>query len=227
MDKVGVLLPAYNEEKNIQIVIKEAKKHLPNSKIVVVDDGSTDKTFELARKMNVKVIRHEKNKGKGEALKTGFNYFLSEFPVDFLIVADADRQYRLEDAPKLLEVLKKQKADYVTGYRIPKDVPFANRFGNFIWRKLFNFFFGLKLKDSNCGFIGLNSNAIKKIKNIHGGYIIENSMLADAVRNNLKIQQVPVRVFYGKRKIIKYARMFFGVLIFILIEGFKFKLGIR
>jgi glycosyltransferase involved in cell wall biosynthesis len=226
MSKIGVLLPAYNEEKNIRIVINEAKRFLPNSKIVVVDDGSIDKTYELAKKTGVTVIRHEVNRGKGEALKTGFNFF-SKVYVDYVIVADTDRQYRLEDATKILEALENQKADYVTGYRIPSDVPFANRVGNFIWRKLFNFFFGLKLKDSNCGFIGLNRNALKKIRNIHGGYIIENSMLIDCVRNNLKVVQVPVKVFYGKRKIRKFAKMFFGVLIFILIEGFKYRLGIK
>lgn len=226
MSKVGILFPAYNEEKNIKIVIEEAKKYLPNSKILVVDDGSTDKTFELASRMGVDVLRHEKNKGKGEALKTGFKYFLNQ-PVDFVIVCDTDRQYRVEESIKILEALKENKGDFVTGYRNPKDIPYANRMGNFIWRTLFNFLFGTNYKDTNCGFIGLNKIALKKIKKIHGGYIIENSMLTDCIRNNLKVFQVPVRVHYGKRIIRKFARMFFGVLIFILIEGFKYRLGIK
>lgn len=62
MVKIGILLPAYNEEKNIQAVIRDAKKFLPNSKIVVVDDGSNDRTFELVKRMNVLILRHEKNR---------------------------------------------------------------------------------------------------------------------------------------------------------------------
>lgn len=159
-------------------------------------------------------------------MKTGFSYFLEE-STDFVIVADADRQYNLEEAPKILKPALDGKADLVTGYRLPRDIPFANRFGNFIWRNLFNFFFGTNFRDTNCGFVCLNRNALKKIKNIHGGYIIENSMLADAVKNKLKVIQVPVRVHYAKRKIRKFAKMFFGVLIFILVEGFRYRLGIK
>lgn len=225
--KIGVLLPAYNEEKNIQIVIKEAKKYLPNAKIVVVDDGSIDRTYELAKKEGAIVLKHEKNRGKGEALKTGFNYFLENPKIDAVVVADTDRQYRLEDVPNFLKVLESGEVDYATGYRVPKQIPFANRLGNFIWRSLFNFFFKIKLKDCSCGFIGLNRNALKKMKNIRGGYIIESSMLADCVKTKLRIKQVPVRVFYGKRKFTKFARMFFGVLVFILFEGFKYRLGVK
>jgi glycosyltransferase involved in cell wall biosynthesis len=221
MKKLGVLLPAYNEEKNIRIVIREVKNLLPNAKIVVVDDGSTDRTYELAKREKVVVLRHNVNKGKGEALKTGLNFF-RKFKVNYVIIADADRQYTIKDAPKFLEALK--NFDLVMGFRIPSHVPYANRLGNFMWRKLFNFFFSTKLKDSNCGYIGLNEKALKRIKNIHGGYIIENAILVEAIRKGLKVAQVPVRVKYGKRRIAKFARMFFGVLFFIIKEGLKFKL---
>ncbi len=221
MEKVGILFPAYNEEKNIRGVIKDAKKVLPNATIVVVDDGSTDRTYELAKKEKVIVLRHFVNKGKGEALKTGLDFF-RRAGVSYVIVADADRQYSIKDATKFLGALK--NADLVTGYRIPSDVPYANRMGNFIWRLLFNFFFDVKLKDSNCGYIGFNKKALRKIKDIHGGYIIENAILADAIRKKLKISQVPVKVKYRKRRIVKFARMFFGVLFFIVKEGMKYRL---
>lgn len=221
MEKVGVLFPAYNEEKNIRKVIRDAKKIFPNASIIVVDDGSTDRTYELAKREKVIVLRHPVNRGKGEALKTGLGFF-REAKVSYVIVADADRQYSIEDAPKILKALK--NADLVMGYRIPSQVPYANRMGNFIWRKLFNFFFWTKLKDSNCGYLGLNKKALKEISNICGGYIIENAMLANSIEKGLKIAQVPVRVKYKKRKIAKFARMFFGVLFFIVKEGIKYRL---
>lgn len=225
MSKLGILLPAYNEEKNIQIVIKEAKKYLPTSKVVVIDDGSTDRTSELASGMGATVLTHGRNLGKGEALKTGFEYF-SNKPIDFIIVSDTDRQYRLKDAIKILRALENKKGDLVSGYRNPHDIPYANRAGNFIWRSLFNLLFGTKYKDIGCGFIGLNRNALRKIRNIGGGYIIESSIFANCAKKKLKVFQVPVKVSYGKRKIRKFARMFFGVLVFILIQGLKHRLQI-
>jgi glycosyltransferase involved in cell wall biosynthesis len=227
MNKIGILLPAYNEEKNIQIVIREAKKILPNSTIVVVDDGSKDKTSELAKKSKVMVIRHDINKGKGEALNTGFKYFSKKKEIDYIIIADTDRQYQIKEADKILKPLEEGEADYVTGYRISRKIPYANRMGNFIWRVFFNLLFKTHLKDVSCGFIGMKKTTLRKMKNIQGGYIIESSMLRDVIKNKLRIKQVPVRVVYKKRRIIKYAKMFFGVLFFILVEGFKFRLGIK
>jgi glycosyltransferase involved in cell wall biosynthesis len=221
MERIGVLFPAYNEEKNIRAVIKDAKKVLPRATIVVVDDGSTDRTYELAKKEKVIVLRHFVNKGKGEALKTGLDFF-RRAGISYAIIADADRQYSIKDAPKFLDALK--NADIVTGCRIPSQIPYANRMGNFIWRLLFNFFFGTKLKDSNCGYLGFNKKALRRIKEVHGGYIIENAILADAVKKKLKIAQVPVKVKYRKRRIPKFAKMFFGVLFFILKEGIKYRL---
>jgi len=116
MERIGVLFPAYNEEKNIRAVIKDAKKVLPRATIVVVDDGSTDRTYELAKKEKVIVLRHFVNKGKGEALKTGIDFF-RRAGISYAIIADADRQYSIKDAPKFLDALK--NADIVTGCRIP------------------------------------------------------------------------------------------------------------
>jgi glycosyltransferase involved in cell wall biosynthesis len=220
--KIGVLLPAYNEEKNIQAVIREAKKYLPKAKIVVVDDGSTDKTYELAKKEKVVVLRHEVNKGKGEAIKTGFKYF-SKIPVDFVIIADTDRQYLLEDAPKLLEPLKNGEADFVMGYRDFKNVPFRHKLGNFVWRTFFNFLFGTNLKDTNCGYVALTKDVMKKVK-VHGGYIIENAFLNECLKNNFRITQVPVKVVYREKSgILRGIRMVLGVLIFIIKEGIKYR----
>ena len=220
------LVPAFNEEKNIKELIRRLKKQ--NVKIIVVDDGSTDSTSSIAKKLGVTLLRHEKNKGKGETIKTGFNYLLKNHSdAKLIVLVDADMQYLPEDVGKILKPLEDGEADFVTGYRNPKSVPYANRIGNFGWRVLFNLLFGTKLKDTNCGYVGMTKEAMKKIKNIHGGYIIENTMLRDAVKNKLRIKQVPVEVVYGKRRVGKFAKMFFGVLIFIIVEGMKFRFGIE
>jgi glycosyltransferase involved in cell wall biosynthesis len=224
--KIGVLLPAFNEEKNIRIVIKDVKKYIPDSKIVVVDDGSTDRTNELARQTGVIVLTHKVNKGKGDALNTGFEYFLKQRPeVDAIIVADTDRQYSIDEIVKILEPLQKEEADFVMGYRNWRKVPYANAMGNFIWRFFFNFFFKTNLKDTNCGYIGLTRKAVKKIGRVYGGYIIENIMIRDLIKNGMRIKQVPVTVKYRGVNVTHFSRMFFGILVFIVVEGIKYRLS--
>jgi glycosyltransferase involved in cell wall biosynthesis len=221
------LIAAFNEEENIEEVILRLRKH-KNVNIIVIDDGSTDSTPEIVKKLGAILVRHETNRGKGEAIKTGFDYILENRPeAKYVVLIDADMQYFPEDADKILKPLEEGEADYVIGYRKPNEIPYANRLGNFGWKLFFNLLFNTNLKDTNCGYVGMTKEAMKKIRNIHGGYIIENTMLRDAIKNNLKIKQVPVRVVYKQRKIRKFARMFFGVLIFIVVEGLKFRLGIE
>lgn len=229
MNKIGILLPAYNEEKNIQIVIKETKKILPNSTIVVVDDGSTDRTNELAKKSEVVVLEHKSNRGKGEALKTGFKYFVKCSKLNFVVIADTDRQYQIKEAIKLLKPLEDAEADFVTGYRNFTEVPFRHKLGNFVWRKFFNILFGTNFRDTNCGYMALTKGAMKKIKDvIHGGYIIENSIFIGAIKNKFRIKQVPVTVIYKRKSgVARGINVVLTVFIFIVLEGLKFRIGIK
>lgn len=221
--KAVALIPAYNEEKTIKKVILEIRQIglIP----IVVDDGSTDKTYEIVKNMKVSVVKHDKNKGKGATLNTGFEYILKNFSdLEFIVIVDADMQYSPKESIKLLKLLENGEADFVMGFRQWKNVPYANKIGNFGWRFLFNLLFETHLRDTNCGFIALNKKAIKKIGKVHGGYIIENTMLIHAIKENLRVKQVPVNVKYGKKRVSHFARMFFGILIFISIEGFKYRL---
>jgi len=219
------LVPAYNEESTIEEVIARLKGL--NLDPIVVDDGSTDKTSETAKKSGVKVIRHLENKGKGETLKTGFEYILKNYPdVEDVVVVDSDMQYSPEESLKLLNPLN-EGTDFVMGYRNWRTVPFRNRLGNFVWRTTFNLLFKTNLKDTNCGFMALSRKAISKMGRAYGGYIIENMMLVDALKNKLNIKQVPVSVKYKKgdkgRSIIGGIRIVIGCLIFIMREGIKYR----
>jgi len=221
------LIPAHNEEKTIQKVISHLKSINLNS--IVIDDGSVDKTNKLAKKSGALVIRHDENKGKGEALKTGFEYILKNLlDVESLVIVDADLQYSAKESIKLLKPLEEKEADFVMGYRNWRTVPFRNRLGNFVWRTTFNLLFKTRLKDTNCGFMALSRKAMSKMGRAYGGYIIENMMLIGALKNELKIKQVPVSVRYkkknGKRSIVRGIRVVLGCLIFIMWEGFKYRL---
>ncbi|MGC8812782.1 MAG: glycosyltransferase family 2 protein [Candidatus Aenigmatarchaeota archaeon] len=223
--KVFSLIPAYNEEKTIFEVVRRVKK----LKIfpIVIDDNSSDKTNELAKKAGAIVLRHNVNKGKGEALKTGFEYLKKRKDIEALVLLDADLQYPPEEAIKLLAPIKSGEAEFVTGYRNFKSLPFRHRLGNFVWRNSFNLFFGTKFKDTNCGLMAIAGNRIKTLsKAVYGGYIIENALFIEALKNKLKIKQVPVKVFYKKKSgVLRGVRVVLGVLIFILKEGIKFRLS--
>ena len=224
MKKHVVLVPAFNEEKNIREVIYHLKKH-PHVDIIVIDDGSKDRTAEIARKHKVILIRHEFNKGKGEAIKTGINYIFKHHPAEYIALIDADMQYHPSEAIKLLAPLERNEADFVSGFRIPKHIPYANRMGDGGWKWLFNLLFGTNFYDTNCGLIAFNRKAARTIlRNTYGGYIIENAIKIIVVQHNLRIAQVPVNVRYGKRRVVKFARMFFGNSFFIFIEGIKYRI---
>ncbi|MEM5855489.1 MAG: glycosyltransferase family 2 protein [Candidatus Aenigmatarchaeota archaeon] len=219
------LIPAYNEEENIEEVVKRIKKCglVP----IVIDDCSKDRTFELAKKAGALVLRHEVNKGKGEAIKTGISFLLKRYVVDNVVVIDADLQYSPEESLKLIKPLEEGKADFVMGKRDWSKVPFMHRFGNFLWRFFFNFFFEQRLSDTNCGFVAFSRKAMEKLKDqVHGGYILEDEMLIAMVKNRLKITQVPVEVIYKKTSsFLRGVRMVLGILIFVVREGLKYKIS--
>ena len=224
MEKIA-LIPAYNEEKTIGEVVERLEKVGIAS--LVVDDGSKDKTSSLAEKAGVIVIKHKKNSGKGESIKTGFDFILKNLKeVEYVLLIDADLQCLPEEANKVLEPLVNKRADFVMGFRNWKSVPFRHRLGNSVWRFFFNFLFSTKLKDTNCGYMALTKEAIEQIKYIRGGYIIENHILSHIIKNGLRIEQVPVNIIYrNKSKAKRGVRMVLGVLWFIIKEGAKYKLN--
>ncbi len=216
-----VLIPAYNEEKNIKEVVSRVRKigYTP----LVVDDCSKDRTSEIAKKAGAIVLRHKTNGGKGEAIQTGFKHVFERLKAKYIILLDADLQYKPEDAPKLIKKLKSGEADFVMGYRDWSSVPFRHRFGNLVWRFFFNLLFGTKMKDTNCGFMAMTIGTAKKLKG-GGGYIIDNYIVSQIVKNKLRIGQVPVTIYYKhKSGTLRGLRMVGGVLIFILKEGLKYR----
>ena len=221
------LVPTYNNEEDIGEVVKRLKR-LKGVQSIIIDDGSRDKTYKIIKNLGMKILRHDYNKGKGEAIKTGFEYVLKhDSGIKYVVLIDADMQYLPDDMPKLLKPLKDGKADFVIGSRNWSNVPFRHRLGNFVWRSTFNLMFGTNLTDTNCGYMALTKRSVEKVKNVHGGYIIENKMIADAVRSGLRIRQVPVRIFYRhKSKVPRGIRVVTGVLIFIVKQGIKYRLGI-
>jgi len=220
---IYAIIPAFNEEENIKEVILRTKKYV--NKIIVIDDGSKDKTSAVAKKAGAIVLSHKKNKGKGEGIRTAIS-FLKNKKYDYVVIIDADLQMYPEDTPKIIKKLK-SGYDFVMGSRDMKTLPFRHRLGNLVWRTSFNIMFGSDMSDTNCGFIGFSKKTASKLRFV-GGYIIETTMIASAIRNNLKVTNVPVRVKYHQiSKVSRGMRVVTGVLISIIVDGIKYRLGIR
>ena len=190
-----VIIPAYNEEKYIKEVIRNTKKYAKN--IIVVDDGSNDDTSAIAEEENVIVLRHNVNLGKGAALKTGCDYALKS-EAENIIVIDADGQHN----PEKIDTFRKEISgnDIVFGYReLSRSMPFVLRFGNLVINKITSLLYGMKLKDTQCGYRAFTAEAYKKIRWQSSDYSMESEMIANAGKHHLKYREVPIKTIYGDK----------------------------
>ncbi|MHA1616384.1 MAG: glycosyltransferase family 2 protein [Candidatus Njordarchaeales archaeon] len=188
-------IPAYNEEKTIAKVVLLTKKYV--DKVVVVDDGSTDMTAEIAEALGAEVIRHKENKGYGAALQTIFHKARRE-DADILVILDADGQHDPSEIPKLIEPIMKGKADIVIGSRFlgKTDAKKYRLMGVKMLTKATNILMKAELTDAQSGFRAYNKKAIQLIRPTEDGMGASVEILSQAIDNNLKIVEVPITIRY-------------------------------
>jgi glycosyltransferase involved in cell wall biosynthesis len=194
-DKLFVIIPAHNEQKHIGLVIEKVKKYTKN--IIVVDDGSTDNTFNIAKNEKITVLRHIINTGKGAALKTGCIYALKK-GAEKLIFIDADGQHEPKEIPRFLKELK--NAEIVFGSRtFNEKMPVIFKFGNKVINSLNKLLFGIKLRDTQSGYRAIRADAYKKIKWNSSDYSVEAEMVAKAGKKKLKYKEIGIKTIYSDR----------------------------
>lgn len=195
--KIFIIIPAYNEEKRIAKVLKNAKSSkLP---IIVIDDGSEDKTFLVAKKSGVEVLRHKINLGKGAAMKTGAEAAFS-MGANAVIFMDSDGQHRASDLPKFIKALKSGKYDVVFGSRDLTDkAPLIRSLGNKLASYLISLLFGIYVHDLICGFRAVTKKAYKKLNWESATYGVETEMVVKTGLLGLKYCEVPVQTVYYDR----------------------------
>lgn len=191
---LSLVIPAYNEEKTIGMVISEACSFA--DEVIVVDDGSVDNTSGIVSKHNVKMVRHERNLGKGIALKSGAEVATGKV----LAFIDGDGQHNPSEVKGLADPILSGKSDFVIGYRDLKDAPWIRRFSNFMARSAIKVIAGQEVKDPLCGFRAISKDAFDKLMITKKGYEVEFDMIFEALRNDLKISNVPVSVDYSTNK---------------------------
>ncbi len=192
---IWAIIPAYNEGKNITRIIKKTKKYAGN--VVVVDDGSNDRTKAAADEAGAIVLRHVTNLGKGAALKTGCDYAARK-GAKFMIAIDADAQHNPSDIPRFAEKL--EKYDIVFSYRKPsRKMPLVLRFGNWFISNVARALYGISLKDTQCGFRAFSREAYKKIRWNASDYSMESEMITRVGKQRLKYVQIPIETIYSDK----------------------------
>lgn len=205
MISLSIILPAYNEEKNLPKVINQIIEVVDELKldaeIIVVDDGSTDKTREVITELEkkhpiVKGFFHEQNKGYGGALISGFQ----EANKDYIFFMDADGQFDFKEIKKLLPYVN--EFDIVAGYRVQRADSLIRKINAAIFNLVVRILFGLKIKDIDCAFKIYKSDAVKNISFETKGALINTEILLKAKMAGARIKQVPVSHYprlYGEQ----------------------------
>lgn len=193
-----LVIPAYNEGKNLQTVLREARKYV--DEIIVVDDGSIDNTLEIARQeKGVVALRHLINRGQGAALETGNQKALAQ-RADIVVHFDGDGQFLPSEIEEVVAPIKEGRADVVFGSR------FLDKKSNLPWFKekiiiplahLVNkLFFGVSLTDPQSGFRALSCAVVQKVKINNDGMAHNSEIMAKVFRHNFRIEEVGITVVY-------------------------------
>ena len=191
-----VVIPSYNNDRYIEKVLLDVLKYCKD--VIVVNDGSTDSTLEiLAKYETVHVVTFPKNKGKGEALRSGLKYALDK-GYRYVLTLDSDGQHFAKDIPGMLSGIESEPDTLVIGSRqsgidnVPRKNTFANRISNF-WFRIET---GVKLSDTQSGFRLYPIKAIKGIRTFSGRYEFELEIIVKASWRGIKIKNFPIDVYY-------------------------------
>lgn len=197
--KPCALIPAFNEEERIGQVVAGASRHV--TKVIVVDDGSSDRTARVARDAGAEVVAHSRNCGKGASLRDGLTKAFAE-GFDPVIVLDGDAQHDWDEIPLFLEADRGGGSDIIVGDRMGRaeGMPLirylTNRVTSFIVSKLAK----QRIPDSQCGYRLIHRSAFQRMEFSTMCYDTEAEMLIEAARAGCRIGSIPVKTIYGSEK---------------------------
>lgn len=199
--KLSVIMPVYNERETLEEIVKQVLDTGLAYEIVMVDDGSTDGTRDIMKQWEndriVRVIFHETNKGKGSAVRTGFQAACGEV----LVIQDADLEYDPRDYPKLIQPIREGRADVVYGSRFiggpARKVYFWHRVGNQMLTLLTNVLYNLDLTDMETCYKCFRAEVVKDIVLRSQRFEVEPEITAKIAKRGYRIFEVPIS-YYGR-----------------------------
>ena len=195
MSSLSVVLPAYNEEANVESAVEGvssvAQQLGIDHEIILVNDGSTDRTGEIARELmqripNFRLVEHYPNRGYGGSLRAGF----AAATGDLIAFVPADNQFDFKEIGRLLERL--DEADIVSGYRAERQDTFIRKLNAFGWNTLVRLLFGYLCRDIDCGFKLFRREVLERVTIVSDGAMIDTEFLAGARARGFRIAGVPV-----------------------------------
>ncbi|GAB4028114.1 MAG: glycosyltransferase family 2 protein [Candidatus Microgenomates bacterium] len=195
--KTYIVIPAYNEAKYLGRFLEKLKQVTKN--IIVVDDGSRDKTTALGKTHGVTVLTHMTNLGKGAALKTGCEYAFKKLGADAVIIMDGDDQHDPADITQFKAALKNE-AEIVLGVRaLDSSMPLSRLLGNKLMSVLVNLLFGRYIADIPSGFKAMTKKAYRQLQWHSSGYEVETELAVRIAKSQLNYVEVPIStIYHGK-----------------------------
>lgn len=199
INELSVFFPCYNEEKNIEATVDKAVKVLEKTakkwEIIIVNDGSKDKTGDVALKIQkkysgIKIVTHSPNRGYGAAFKSG----LYNAKYQWIGFTDSDGQFDFAEIKNFIATQNKTKADIVIGYYLGRKVSKAVIISSKIWELIVFILFGLKVKDIDCGFKFISKKVVDAIPKLQAerGAFISSEFLIKAKKAGFKIVEIGV-----------------------------------
>ena len=197
---ISIILPALNEEGNIEAAIQDIQLYFHSREekyeIIVINDGSTDSTGEIAERLvkengSVRVIHHPINKGYGSALKEGFE----NSKYKYVFFTDSDRQFDIKGLDILLPLIKTDAVEIIIGYRLKRKDPFLRRFLSWGYNSLIGYLFDLNVKDIDCAFKIFRKDIFSKIEIESKNFFVNTEVLAKAMYFGFNVLEVGVPHF--------------------------------
>jgi len=206
IDKMSVFLPAYNEEANLKRTVKNVvdnlNKNVSKWELIIVDDGSKDKTGKISddlasKNKNIRVIHHNPNRGYGGAFKSGL--YAAKYP--WISFIDSDGQFDFSEIDRFISTQKKTKADMVIGFYKGRKVSFFRKLNSKVWQTIVWMLFGLKVKDIDCGFKLISKDIVDTIEPLQSerGAFISSEFLIKSKKAGYKIVEIGVEHYPRKQ----------------------------
>lgn len=195
---IWILIPAFNEERVIADVIAEIRL-AGYQNIIVVDDGSRDRTYEVAKNTGVTVLRHRLNRGKGAATKTSIEA-AKLLGANIIVTMDGDGQHNPRDIESLISPIRDGRCDVVLGTRLknPQGMPWYKIIQNWIGNAIVWYIYGLWVSDSQSGFRAYSRHAAEVINTKTDRYEYDGEVIREIYKYKLKYREVPIEVRYTK-----------------------------
>lgn len=192
--RIVALIPAYKAAHLITPVVAGARAHLP---VVVVDDGSSDNTGEVADKAGATVIRQHPNQGKGVALQTGFKWALRH-NYDAVLTLDADGQHDPAEIPKFVQRFAETRADLIIGARDFSQMPLVRKLSNTTGTRAFSWAMRVPIRDNQSGFRLVSRRLVEAtLASKEAGFELEVEQIVICLEKHYKLDWVPIRTIYG------------------------------